>query len=101
MTWTEGNCEALSFRIGGLPRFPGRVARFHGVLNCSMRGRFLEEGDYVYMSVLPHDPEVRNYLEARVDACLRDLITTRLKQRGQSPARPMVTEGEDEGDGRG
>jgi hypothetical protein len=61
-----------------------------------MRGRFLEEGDYVYMSVLPHDPEVRNYLEARVDACLRDLITTRLKQRGQSPARPMVTEGEDE-----
>jgi hypothetical protein len=43
--WTEGNCEALFFRIGGLPRFPGRVTRLHGVLKCSMRGRFLEEGD--------------------------------------------------------
>jgi ClpP class serine protease len=52
------------------------------------------EHDYVYMSVLPQDHEVRKYLEARVDTCLRDLITTRLKQRAQSPARPMVTEGE-------
>jgi hypothetical protein len=52
------------------------------------------EHDYVYMSVLPEDPGVRLFVEARVDACLKDLITTRLKQRGQSPARPMVANAE-------
>jgi hypothetical protein len=41
----------------------------------------------LYMSVLPPNDKVKDYMNARVESALRQLIITKFKQRGQSPAR--------------